>query len=62
SGPGIATSQALAVRGLPENFADQGGHNHAAFPRGVDVLLASPAALVGLPRSTRVAMLAELEN
>ncbi|PKO65763.1 MAG: phosphonate C-P lyase system protein PhnH [Betaproteobacteria bacterium HGW-Betaproteobacteria-16] len=62
SGPGIATTQALAVQGLPDTFAGQWAHNHAAFPRGVDVLLASPAALVGLPRTTRIAALAALEN
>ncbi|MBA4263636.1 MAG: phosphonate C-P lyase system protein PhnH [Comamonadaceae bacterium] len=62
SGPGIATTQALAVQGLPDTFADQWADNHAAFPRGVDVLLASPATLVGLPRSTRIAALAALEN
>jgi alpha-D-ribose 1-methylphosphonate 5-triphosphate synthase subunit PhnH len=62
SGPGIASTQALQVQGLPEAFADQWPHNHAAFPRGVDVLLASPAALVGLPRTTRIAALAALEN
>lgn len=62
SGPGIATTQTLAVQGLPEDFAEQWAHNHATFPRGVDVLLASPAALVGLPRCTRVGVPAELEN
>ena len=62
TGPGIATTQALAVQGLPDSFADQWATNHASFPRGVDVLLASPAALVGLPRTTRIAAAAELEN
>lgn len=62
AGPGIATTQTLQVNGLPEAFADQWAHNHAAFPRGVDVLLTSPATLVGLPRTTRIAALAALEN
>ena len=62
SGPGIATTQTLQVQGLPESFADQWAHNHTAFPRGVDVLLASPHSLVGLPRTTRIAALAALEN
>jgi len=61
-GPGIPTTQALAVEGLPDSFAEQWAENHAAFPRGVDVLLASPNALVGLPRSARIAALAALEN
>lgn len=54
SGPGIAGEQTLAVRGLPTNFAAQWADNHAAFPRGVDLLLASDRALVGLPRTVRV--------
>ncbi|MDR7151609.1 alpha-D-ribose 1-methylphosphonate 5-triphosphate synthase subunit PhnH [Hydrogenophaga palleronii] len=62
SGPGIATTQPLQVQGLPNTFAEQWAHNHDAFPRGVDVLLASPATLAGLPRSTRIAASAELEN
>ncbi|MFN3495708.1 MAG: phosphonate C-P lyase system protein PhnH [Hydrogenophaga sp.] len=62
TGPGIATTQTLQVQGLPNTFADQWAHNHATFPRGVDVLLAVPTALVGLPRTTRIAAPAELEN
>lgn len=62
TGPGISTTQVLAVQGLPDTFSDQWSHNHTAFPRGVDVLLASPDALVGLPRSIRIAASAELEN
>ena len=61
-GPGIATRQPLKVQGLPPDFPDQWALNHAAFPRGVDVLLASPTTVVGLPRTTHIAVSAALEN
>jgi alpha-D-ribose 1-methylphosphonate 5-triphosphate synthase subunit PhnH len=53
-GPGIEGRQGLSVEGLPEDFEDQWQANHAAFPRGVDVFLATPTQLLGLPRSTRL--------
>jgi len=54
TGPGIADSTALAPRGLPPDFHAQWHTNHAAFPCGVDVLLASARHLAGLPRTTRI--------
>lgn len=54
NGPGIGGERQLAVQGLPADFAAQWADNHAAFPRGVDVYLASAQALVGLPRTTRI--------
>lgn len=62
SGPGVAAVQPLRVQGLATDFAEQWATNHATFPRGVDVLLAVPTALVGLPRTTRIAAAAALEN
>ncbi len=53
-GPGIPTQQPLQARGLPPDFAAQWQANHAAFPRGVDVFLATTHQLLGLPRSTRL--------
>lgn len=53
TGPGIQGVTALAVEGLPEDFAAQWVANHAAFPRGVDVLLGTAEHIVGLPRTTR---------
>jgi alpha-D-ribose 1-methylphosphonate 5-triphosphate synthase subunit PhnH len=29
-------------------------HNHASFPRGVDVFLTTPTHVVGLPRTTHI--------
>jgi alpha-D-ribose 1-methylphosphonate 5-triphosphate synthase subunit PhnH len=53
-GPGIRSEARLAVSGLPADFAQQWAANHAAFPRGVDVLLATERHLAGLPRTTRI--------
>lgn len=55
TGPGIQGATALQVDGLPEDFEAQWATNHAAFPRGVDVLLGTAEHIVGLPRTTRVA-------
>ena len=61
NGPGIATTQTLRASGLPGDFLAQWAANHAAFPRGVDVFLAEPGAIAGLPRTTRIAVPAPLE-
>lgn len=53
-GPGVNGTLPLAVDGLPTDFAAQWRANRAAFPRGVDVLLATDGQLLGLPRSTRL--------
>ena len=54
SGPGIREQALLRVTGLPADFAAQWAHNHAGFPRGVDLFLATRDQLVGLPRTTRI--------
>lgn len=53
-GPGIDGSGNLCANGLPADFDAQWQANHAAFPRGVDVFLATGTQLLGLPRSTRL--------
>jgi alpha-D-ribose 1-methylphosphonate 5-triphosphate synthase subunit PhnH len=53
-GPGVKDSVTIAPRGLPADFASQRAENRARFPRGVDLLLAAPGAVLGLPRTTRV--------
>ncbi len=55
SGPGIADVRTMAPAGLPHDFAAQWAANRALFPRGVDLLLVAGGALIGLPRSTRIA-------
>lgn len=54
SGPGILGGIGLAVAGLPPAFRQWAEDNHALFPRGVDLIFTSGAALVALPRSTRL--------
>jgi len=54
SGPGIEHTQALAVHGLPDDFAQQWLDNHRHFPLGVDVFFCCKTAVCGLPRTTRL--------
>lgn len=54
SGPGIRSAQHLRVAGLPEDFVHQWADNHGAFPRGVDVVLATATHIAGLPRTTQI--------
>jgi alpha-D-ribose 1-methylphosphonate 5-triphosphate synthase subunit PhnH len=53
-GPGIPEEARLEAEGLPGRFWTELSDNRARFPRGVDVVLAAPAALAALPRTTRV--------
>lgn len=53
-GPGILGERALRVQGLAADFSNQWSRNHASFPCGVDVFLATSTHIVGLPRSTRI--------
>jgi len=54
SGPGIATTQPLALAGLPAGFWVQWRANQRRFPLGVDVLFTHGHQLCGLPRTTHV--------
>ena len=53
-GPGIQDVNHLSVGGLAADFLAQWAANHASFPRGVDLFLASAQQLVGLPRTTSI--------
>ncbi len=53
-GPGILDCCPLRVQGLALDFPAQWSRNHARFPCGVDVLLATATQIVGLPRTTRL--------
>jgi alpha-D-ribose 1-methylphosphonate 5-triphosphate synthase subunit PhnH len=53
-GPGIETVAGLSGSPLPANFIVQSQDNRARFPRGVDLVLAAPAAIACLPRTTRI--------
>lgn len=54
SGPGVSGARVLAPDPLPDGFLDQRALNDALFPRGVDFLFVSPAAVAAVPRSSRV--------
>lgn len=54
NGPGILDSVVVSPRGLPDNFVHQWGENGEMYPRGIDLLVVAPGAVIGLPRSTRV--------
>ncbi|HME83165.1 MAG TPA: phosphonate C-P lyase system protein PhnH [Roseiarcus sp.] len=54
AGPGVRGEATLAVEPLPDDFAVQWQKNHAAFPLGVDLILASGVEVAALPRSVRL--------
>jgi alpha-D-ribose 1-methylphosphonate 5-triphosphate synthase subunit PhnH len=54
AGPGIRGTARLQAASLPPDFAARCAENTAGFPLGVDLLLAAPGRIAGLPRSTRV--------
>ena len=58
TGPGIAhtsiVEQLFSTPVQVQAFVKQWAHNHASFPRGVDVFFATSTGLIGLPRTTRI--------
>lgn len=54
TGPGIKTEAMIAPAPMPQHFLTQWQVNRQRFPRGVDMLLAAPDAIVGLPRSVAI--------
>lgn len=60
-GPGIAGAVELRIAGLPDSFWAQWLANHAAFPQGVDVFFTCGDAVLGLPRTTRIGRLQEVQ-
>jgi alpha-D-ribose 1-methylphosphonate 5-triphosphate synthase subunit PhnH len=53
-GPGLRRPTELRVDGLPVDFVSVWQHNHALFPRGVDLILCAGRSLTALPRSVSV--------
>jgi alpha-D-ribose 1-methylphosphonate 5-triphosphate synthase subunit PhnH len=53
-GPGIDGVAEARIAPMPRELLAQLLRNRALFPRGVDLLLASPEKILALPRSTRV--------
>ena len=52
-GPGLREPTNVRL-GLPDGFADAWQSNHAAFPRGVDIIVCSGRRIAALPRSLHV--------
>jgi alpha-D-ribose 1-methylphosphonate 5-triphosphate synthase subunit PhnH len=55
-GPGIMDHTHANPEGLPPDFLTQWAANRDLFPRGIDLLLVSGGAVLGLPRTTRITM------
>ncbi len=53
SGPGLREPATVRL-GLPADFAARWRPNHAAFPRGVDLIVCAGDRLAAIPRSTTV--------
>ncbi|MCR9219214.1 MAG: phosphonate C-P lyase system protein PhnH [Alphaproteobacteria bacterium] len=54
SGPGFEAPRRFAPAGADAAFWRAAEANGALFPQGVDLLIAAPGALAGLPRSARI--------
>jgi alpha-D-ribose 1-methylphosphonate 5-triphosphate synthase subunit PhnH len=54
TGPGIETTRDVTIAGAPADLAARAAANRALFPRGVDLVLAGPQAVMALPRTTRI--------
>ncbi|RWA67979.1 phosphonate C-P lyase system protein PhnH [Mesorhizobium sp.] len=53
-GPGIEKTAMIAPTGMPRHFVEQWKQNNQRFPRGVDIVLATPGSIACLPRTTRI--------
>lgn len=53
-GPGVKDTVTVGATPLPEGFAEALRENAALFPRGLDILLVTAGAVIGIPRSSRV--------
>lgn len=56
-GPGVDGALELRIEGLPAAVLAGWADNKAAFPRGVDVILAGPDSVIGLPRTVSITVL-----
>lgn len=54
AGPGIETSRDVRIDGLPQRLITGWAGNRALFPRGIDVILAGPDAVICLPRTLHI--------
>lgn len=54
SGPGLKAPCPFGAEPLADDFAERMAANRTLFPLGIDVVLAAPGAIAGLPRSVIV--------
>ncbi|WP_158745396.1 phosphonate C-P lyase system protein PhnH [Acidisphaera sp. L21] len=54
SGPGLRVPETVRLGALPADFVDQWRANHAAYPRGIDLVLCAGSQLAALPRSITI--------
>ncbi|TBW37591.1 phosphonate C-P lyase system protein PhnH [Siculibacillus lacustris] len=54
AGPGIDGTRDVTIAGAPVDLAERRAADLALYPRGLDLLLAGPNAVLGLPRTTRI--------
>ena len=54
AGPGIEGTAEMLVEQLPDDFCAQWQANSVLFPRGVDLVLCTGRAIVGLPRTVKI--------
>jgi len=62
TGPGIKDRAVIRPAGLPDAFPALWKANGGKFPRGVDLVLAGPDAIIGLPRTTREEAIANVKE
>ena len=53
-GPGLETPTTVRIDGLAPTFLTEWAANHAAFPRGIDLILCAGDQLAAFPRTLRI--------
>ncbi len=54
SGPGLKTPETVCLGPLPDDFVAAWRANHAAYPRGIDLVLCAGTRVAALPRSLSI--------
>lgn len=54
TGPGVDGTETIAPSGLPADFVARWSQNRDHFPRGVDIVLCAPGAIIASPRSVTI--------
>ena len=55
SGPGLQAPETVCLGPLPDDFVSEWRANHAAYPRGIDLILCAGTQIAALPRSLSIA-------